>query len=80
MTTYTKSGKPRKKRAKTGQIMSMLDYGRRNHFPWDMAEIVSEDGTVETGLIEALYEQRENADTGTSAFRRHIVNLSQQII
>jgi len=49
--TYNKSGKPRKKRAKTGQVMSMRDYGYRNHFPWDMAEIVSEDGTVESAPV-----------------------------
>lgn len=51
MTTYTKSGKPRKKRAKTGRVCSMNDFGQRNLFPWDMCEIVSANGTVETVAV-----------------------------
>lgn len=51
MTTYTKSGKPRKKRAKTGRVCSMSDFGQRNLFPWDMCEIVSANGTVETVAV-----------------------------
>lgn len=46
--TLNKDGSVRKKRAKTGIVCSMKDYVRTNHFPWDMAEITSENGITES--------------------------------
>ena len=48
MATYNKDGSLRKKRSKTGTICSMKDYVHKSHFPWDMAELISENGNIES--------------------------------